>query len=1293
MNSRQAWKMATAALVLTAAICDSVLATTHYVRVSGDDRADGASAKTAFRTVLRAARALNHGDSIVIGPGTYREGILCAERFSADGSPMRITGDETGKQTGDAPGPVVIRPARLAVPAMRFHRFRNVVVSGLTFRGPGDGLVVEKCRSLLVERCTFTELRRGLHAKNTEGLRVESSVFNQCTIGVSLNATTGTRLAHLTMANTSSAAILALACANGTIRNSILTANNTNALIDQASAPSWRSDHNVIHGTTGPWGLVPMVYFAQEWFSASGQDRHSVYVEPEFVDPGKGDYHVAPPVSWGGGLPGMHVGAILNPEVALDREGKPFRARDGALCAGAYGYPEPRAGNGWQRLSVGFGQGGPRQSAGIYRPDGTLVRMLVSDAAGVRDLWWDGLDDTGRPVEPGPFQVRSAAHDVGVLDDGNFGDNGNPLGTYNCDNAERIAVLPDGRFVVATVYDEAGIPLRLYAPSGQSMSGVNLAQKEVWGIAVSGDGLVAGIGGALALIGADGDRKPMANGAESYPIFGKGEKLGEGEKPMGLAVLGPVVHVALPGLDVVRSFDLANGRKKADWKVDGVADLATDDGGRLWAISGTEIISLSAAGAVERRYASGLETPRYLAAGRGKLAVVDREAEKIALLRVADGKTLRTIGKGRAAREWTPVSGDVLTNPRGAAFLPDGSLLICESGRVRCLWPETAQVSLTIESNFMDIAVPHPTRPEFVYCHGGMALRVDGATGAWTRLLEGPSEADLGSMSTNVVLRERPFIVAYRPGVRIERVVDGERKVTSVSKLQFMDVSDPRRPRLSSLFTKRTAWAYATVSFTRQGHLVMRGPSRTGGYSLNFRVIPFLGLDENGDPGYDFDNSRIIGPEKDAAPRGLAHNCGLTLDPKTDDIYYMAVTAQHNKMVPAWGASGTGVGKSGPDGKPLWFSLSSGGNYTSIDCVRDARNIWILAGKDFGGQLDVFDADGLRLTTGNWSWASNWQMGFVDLRFAVQGYLRADGKPGAYVEDDNIGRFTRVRLEGADTLKKAIASFQWPGGGALAGPPPVSDRVSARKTIKAPLMLPKVVELDVNGDWRAWEEAGVVPQVLSLPAVSWGRSWPGDLRQTFRAGTAIGALAHDGKNLYAYFVVTDDTMHFDATNPGVMWMHDSVELWLEEEQVGIGFLKNGKPALFKYRYHNREGKQWSANYALPAENVWGKKYGALAAHPLGRRLSEAVGVSFEATKGYALMAKIPFAEIKLVGGIAGRKGKDILPMTGAPGEIVRIGIAFDGISYWGREQDFKVHWPIGLMFSDPTRNVPFVLGE
>ena len=58
-----------------------------------------------------------------------------------------------------------------------------------------------------------------------------------------------------------------------------------------------------------------------------------------------------------------------------------------------------------------------------------------------------------------------------------------------------------------------------------------------------------------------------------------------------------------------------------------------------------------------------------------------------------------------------------------------------------------------------------------------------------------------------------------------------------------------------------------------------------------------------------------------------------------------------------------------------------------------------------------------------------------------------------------------------------------------------------------------------------------------------------------------------------------------------------------------------------------------------------------------------------------------------------RASKDIVDMTGKPGEIIRIGVSFGGICEAGREQDFKVNWPSTMMFSDPTRSTPFVFGQ
>jgi hypothetical protein len=332
------------------------------------------------------------------------------------------------------------------------------------------------------------------------------------------------------------------------------------------------------------------------------------------------------------------------------------------------------------------------------------------------------------------------------------------------------------------------------------------------------------------------------------------------------------------------------------------------------------------------------------------------------------------------------------------------------------------------------------------------------------------------------------------------------------------------------------------------------------------------------------------------------------------------------------------------------------------------------------------------VTTGNWGWPCNHSIGFVDLRYGVQPYLRPDGKIGAYVEDDAIGRFARCRLDGAETVNKFRTDFDWTAAGAAAGGPSDAHRAGG-KGLQQSLLLRKIAPLKVDGDWNAWAKAGVVPQIVSLPIPSFPRNWPEGLWQTFRAGTAIGAVAHDGKNLYAYFLVADDTMHFDSQSPGRMWEFDSVELWAEEEQIGLGFVASGKPALFKYRFHNREGKEWSANYALPDDGIWGVQLADLATHPLGRQLAGFTGVSLAGRSGYALMARIPFEEIKLVGGVAGRKGGEISSLTGSPGEILRLAVAFGGISAWGREQDFKVNWPSALMYSDPTRSMPFVFGQ
>ena len=1303
-----------------------VQASTYYVRAGGDDRADGKTAKTAFRSISSAFAILNHGDGVLIGPGTYREAVMLAERYGTVEAPIAIVGDESGKATGDAAGPVVVEPLRPSDPALFFHRISQFVISGLTLRGGGSGTRIKQCRDVLAERCSFDGLAVGLSVETCQHVRVESSLFARCNIGLTVRASAGVRLAHLTVASCGTAGFMIAGCGEGAIRNCLFTASNSNFLLDPVSAMAWTSDHNVLTGTTGPWGQGYPVSVPSEWYSATGQDRHSMYVVPAFVDPGAFDLRIAPDVSWGGGLPGMTTGMALDPPVKLDRDGRPFREQKNGVCTGAYDYPDPKPAERWRTTGVDLGGRGPRQSAGVYTKDGDLLRMLLADAAGVHEVWWDGRDDMGKPVAAGDYEIRYVTGDARLVDDGSVGDNGCSLGTYNCDNPELIVAFPDGRFIVATTYDEAGIPLRLHAATGQPIYGSNLTEKYFTGLARSGDEVIGVVNqppdAKLVRIVLPGERAPMANGAESYPILSDDERKTVMEdnkrqqdwqqekekrereyreavakakaanqpppaapeakpKPVshsigGLAVFGDTAYVALSGMDKIRMISLADGTRKGDLAVPSLRDIETDSGGKLWALSSTDVVQLDAKGQVVKKYATGLVNPRYLAVGPNRIAAVHVWQRQISLLDATSGKIIKIMGKDLPGNAWLKTGGETFRSPRDAAFLPDGRLIVADHLRIRCLWPETGQIVFDQESTFLDICIPHPQKPEFVYSRMGV-MRVDEKTGQWTLLTQYPADNPVGEqyLSTVALLGGRPFLISNGMEAGFQK---------------FFDISDPLNPRLVLDFKDRTEELQKSgmipTAIGKDSVLVC--VDTTAEPSQVIRVVPFKGLTGPGQaPEWDIDKMASIKVLPDVAGRGTFFRHSFSIDPKTGDCYGLAVTSIFNKMVPAWGADGTGVARVTPDGRIRWFAPSSGNNYQALASVHDGKAFWTFACKSFGGQTDVFDADGLRIATGTWAWPANWISGFVDFYEGITAYMRADGKLGAYIEDDNVDRFLRCRLDGLETVQQNSYPLRWEGG-AQPGKPALAD--STGRDLVRQKTIPRVPELKVDGDWPAWERAGMVPQIIALPVVSWGRIFPEQLFDTYRVGTAVGAVSHDGKSFLVYFLVTDNTPNF-TTGPADMWMADSIELWLEQEQFGLGFQRDGKPALFKYRYHNRQGSEFAADYSLP--EVWGTVIADVASHPLGKVLESSIGASMAGKAGYATMARIPFEEVKLVGGmlnVPGREGTVKLDTTGKPGEIVRVAVAFDGIEHWSREQDFKVCWPGSLMFSDPTRSMPFV---
>ncbi len=78
----------------------------HFVSQVGDDRADGKSLKTAWKTLAHATKNLRRGDILYLAPGTYAEDVLLAtERISVRGrgaEPVVLTGRWKMTTTNDS---------------------------------------------------------------------------------------------------------------------------------------------------------------------------------------------------------------------------------------------------------------------------------------------------------------------------------------------------------------------------------------------------------------------------------------------------------------------------------------------------------------------------------------------------------------------------------------------------------------------------------------------------------------------------------------------------------------------------------------------------------------------------------------------------------------------------------------------------------------------------------------------------------------------------------------------------------------------------------------------------------------------------------------------------------------------------------------------------------------------------------------------------------------------------------------------------------------------------------------
>jgi len=160
----------------------TAVSTPLFVRATGSDDNDGLSADTALRTITRATQLAQRGYTVIVGPGTYNEGVTTDGTTRAARN-LTFIADAAGSATGDPAGPVLIDATGTPTGAgFKLSGALGTVIDGFQITGGADGGIVIKSSSndFTIRNCVIFD-------NPGSGVRVQDSarvlVFNNLIYG------------------------------------------------------------------------------------------------------------------------------------------------------------------------------------------------------------------------------------------------------------------------------------------------------------------------------------------------------------------------------------------------------------------------------------------------------------------------------------------------------------------------------------------------------------------------------------------------------------------------------------------------------------------------------------------------------------------------------------------------------------------------------------------------------------------------------------------------------------------------------------------------------------------------------------------------------------------------------------------------------------------------------------------------------------------------------------------------------------------------------------------------------
>jgi len=300
---------------------------TYYVSPSGNDRADGRTPATAWKTLRRASFAVAPGDTVLIPPGVYCHPVAPLCGGTAQG---RITFRRHGQ--GDA----ILDAGESVAPLVNLDRKDFVTIEGLTFDNlPPEGhpgvVKVSQCQGFELLGCRIGYQKRhagfgnGVELYRCSRARIEGNVIWGTRYHCVLNQCTDTLVKNNTFAWGQVFSTHFLGKHDGCrfVNNLFYwptsVPNAALAIVCPTKELRLTSDYNFfgpmvarthvayVYRNSVLDVIVPGPTLA-DWQQASGQDRHSLQGDPLFVDPARGDFRLrkgSPAIGAGEGAANM----------------------------------------------------------------------------------------------------------------------------------------------------------------------------------------------------------------------------------------------------------------------------------------------------------------------------------------------------------------------------------------------------------------------------------------------------------------------------------------------------------------------------------------------------------------------------------------------------------------------------------------------------------------------------------------------------------------------------------------------------------------------------------------------------------------------------------------------------------------------------------------------------------------------------------------------------------------------------------------------------------------------------